>query len=75
MIFCPVEGFFELHSIATEGKKDEKRAEKRNFLANGESLNHFTVYIVGETSLKVAQMTSILVTIDGDGPFSLVFSV
>ncbi len=21
-IFCPVEGFFELHSIATEGKKD-----------------------------------------------------
>jgi len=35
------DGFFELHSIATEGKKDEKQARKSNFLANGESLNHF----------------------------------
>jgi len=27
-IFCPVEGFFELHSIATEGKKN-KNGRKR----------------------------------------------
>jgi hypothetical protein len=33
-IFCPIEVFFELHSSATEGKKDEKWAEKSNFLAN-----------------------------------------
>ncbi len=32
-ILCPVEGFFELHSWATEGKKDEKWVQKDNFLA------------------------------------------
>ena len=37
-ILCPVEGFFELHSSATEGKKEEKWAKKDNFLANGKSL-------------------------------------
>jgi len=41
VISCPVEGFFELYSIAMEGKKGEKRAKNDNFLANGESLNHF----------------------------------
>ena len=30
---CPDEGFFELHSWATEGKNDEKWAQKDNFLA------------------------------------------
>ncbi len=40
-IFCPVEGFFKLHSWATEGKKDKKWAEKDNFLANRKSLNEF----------------------------------
>ncbi|MDO5968510.1 hypothetical protein Q4Q35_01705 [Flavivirga aquimarina] len=29
-----VEGFFELHSRATEGKKDKNRIENSNFLAN-----------------------------------------
>ena len=32
-IFCPVEGLFELHSIAMEGKKDKKWVKKGNFLA------------------------------------------
>jgi hypothetical protein len=31
---CSVEGFFELHSRATEEKKEEKRVQKDNFLAN-----------------------------------------
>jgi len=43
VISCPVEGFLELHSIAMEGKKGEKRAKNDNFLANGESLNHFNM--------------------------------
>ncbi len=30
----PIEGFFELHSLATERKKDKKRVLKGNFLAN-----------------------------------------
>ncbi|HET8736062.1 MAG TPA: hypothetical protein VFM69_05665, partial [Pricia sp.] len=34
VIFCPIEGFFELHSRATEGKKDKKRVKKGDFLAN-----------------------------------------
>ncbi len=33
-VFRAVEGFFELHSSATEGKKDKNRAENSNFLAN-----------------------------------------
>jgi len=33
-VFGFVEGFFELHSIATEGKKDKNRAENNDFLAN-----------------------------------------
>ncbi|HEX9599909.1 MAG TPA: hypothetical protein VF985_00330 [Mariniflexile sp.] len=32
--FSSVEGFFELHSSATEGKKGKNRAEISNFLAN-----------------------------------------
>jgi hypothetical protein len=37
--FCPVEGFFKLHSIATEREKDNKWVKKDNFLANSNSLN------------------------------------
>ncbi|QMU65384.1 MAG: hypothetical protein GKR88_14530 [Flavobacteriaceae bacterium] len=33
-VFRAVEGFFELHSSVTEGKKDKNRAENSNFLAN-----------------------------------------
>lgn len=33
-LFSYVENFFELHSIATERKKDKNRAKKNNFLAN-----------------------------------------
>ncbi|QMU64536.1 MAG: hypothetical protein GKR88_09750 [Flavobacteriaceae bacterium] len=33
-VFSSVEGFFELHSSATEGKKDKNRAKNSNFLAN-----------------------------------------
>ncbi|GAA3586955.1 hypothetical protein GCM10022396_00190 [Flavivirga amylovorans] len=33
-VFAYVEDFFELHSRATEGKKDENRAENSHFLAN-----------------------------------------
>jgi hypothetical protein len=33
-ILCPFEGFFELHSRAMEGKKDEEWVQKGNFLAN-----------------------------------------
>ncbi len=33
-VFRAVEGFFELHSSTTEGKKDKNRAENSNFLAN-----------------------------------------
>ena len=33
-IFSSVGGFFELYSRATEGKKDKKRIENGNFLAN-----------------------------------------
>ena len=33
-ILCPFEGFFELHSRATEGKEDEEWVQKGNFLAN-----------------------------------------
>ncbi len=36
VIFCSVEGFFELHSRAMEGRKDKKRVLKDNFLANCE---------------------------------------
>ena len=32
-ILCPFFCFFELHSWTTEGKKDEKWAQKDNFLA------------------------------------------
>ncbi len=32
--FSSVEGFFELHSRATEGKKYKNWAENSNFLAN-----------------------------------------
>jgi hypothetical protein len=32
--FYPIEGFFELHSRAMEGKKDKNRVQKDNFLAN-----------------------------------------
>jgi len=41
MFFGHLKAFFELHSRATEGKKDEKWMKKSNFLANGKSLNHF----------------------------------
>lgn len=33
-VFCPVKGFFELHSGATEGKKDKEWAENSNFITN-----------------------------------------
>ena len=33
-VFSSVEDFFELHSRATEGKKDKSRVESSNFLAN-----------------------------------------
>ena len=33
-IFCPIEAFLELHSIATERKKDLEWAKKGDFLAN-----------------------------------------
>jgi len=33
-VFYPIEGFFELHSRAMEGKKDKNRVQKDNFLAN-----------------------------------------
>ena len=33
-VFCHIEGFFELHSRAMEGKKDKNRVQKDNFLAN-----------------------------------------
>ncbi|HEX9600734.1 MAG TPA: hypothetical protein VF985_04540 [Mariniflexile sp.] len=33
-IFCPIEAFLELHSIATERKKDVEWAKKGDFLAN-----------------------------------------
>jgi len=33
-ILYPVEGFFELHSRATKGKKDKNGVKKGNFLAN-----------------------------------------
>ncbi len=33
-VFCLVKGFFELHSRATEVKKDKKWAKNNNFLAN-----------------------------------------
>ncbi|MDO5971826.1 hypothetical protein Q4Q35_18645 [Flavivirga aquimarina] len=33
-VFSSVEGFFELHSRVTEGKKDKNRVENNNFLAN-----------------------------------------
>ncbi|MFI0427921.1 hypothetical protein [Mariniflexile sp. HMF6888] len=32
--FSSVEGFFELHSSATEGRKGKNRTEISNFLAN-----------------------------------------
>ena len=33
-VFSSVEGFFEFHSRATEGKKGKNRAENNHFLAN-----------------------------------------
>ncbi|MDO5987566.1 hypothetical protein Q4Q39_09170 [Flavivirga amylovorans] len=33
-VFAYVEDFFELHSRATEGKKDKNSAENSHFLAN-----------------------------------------
>ncbi|PLB20755.1 MAG: hypothetical protein TRG1_323 [Flavobacteriaceae bacterium FS1-H7996/R] len=36
VILCSVEGFYELHSRATEGRKDKKRVQKDDFLANCE---------------------------------------
>ena len=39
VVFSFVEGFFELHSSATEGEKDENRAKNGNFLANEICLN------------------------------------
>jgi hypothetical protein len=41
MIFSSVEVFFKLHSIATERKKDNSRAENDGFLANLKTLNEF----------------------------------
>ncbi|QMU65752.1 MAG: hypothetical protein GKR88_16715 [Flavobacteriaceae bacterium] len=41
-VFRYVESFFELHSSATEGKKDKNRAKNSNFLANSKSLNEFS---------------------------------
>ena len=40
-IFSSVEGFLELHSRATERKKDENRTENGHFLANEKSLSKF----------------------------------
>ena len=34
VVLWPVEGFFELHGIATERKKDKKWVQMDNFLAN-----------------------------------------
>lgn len=33
-VFSSIKSFFELHSIATEQKKDKNRAKNSNFLAN-----------------------------------------
>jgi hypothetical protein len=33
-LLCHVEDIFELHSKATEGKKDKNRVQKGDFLAN-----------------------------------------
>ncbi len=41
VIFWPFEGFFELHSRVTKGKKGKERTKKGDFLANGKSLNEF----------------------------------
>jgi hypothetical protein len=41
-VFSSVEGFFELHSRATERKKAFNRAENNNFLANQKSSNEFS---------------------------------
>jgi hypothetical protein len=43
LFFWSFDDFFELHSRATLGKKDEKWANKGNFLANGKSLNQFNI--------------------------------
>ncbi len=43
-IFCTVEGFFELHSKATEEEKDKECAKKSNFIANRKSLNEFNIF-------------------------------
>ena len=32
-IFCIIDVIFELHSLATEGKKEEDKVKKINFLA------------------------------------------
>ncbi len=40
-VFGIVQGFFKLHSRATEGKKDKNNAEKNDFSANWKSLNEF----------------------------------
>lgn len=42
-IFYADEDFFELHSIATERKKDKNSVKKSNFLANRKSVNEFNV--------------------------------
>jgi uncharacterized protein involved in propanediol utilization len=43
VISCPVEGFLELHSTATEGEKDKYWARKSNFLANLISNKEFKI--------------------------------
>jgi len=41
VILWPVEGFFELHSTATEAKKDKEWVQKDIFKANQKCLNEF----------------------------------
>lgn len=38
-----VEGFFEFHSSATEGEKDNENSENGNFLANRKKQKLFTI--------------------------------
>jgi hypothetical protein len=42
-VLFPIEVFLEMHSRATEQKKDKKWLQKTNFLANEKSLNHFAI--------------------------------
>jgi hypothetical protein len=52
VIFCLIEVFFELHSIATERKKDVEWAKKGDFLANGKKFKplQYAIYLIINTN-------------------------